>query len=139
MDHIFTDKLFKPNDEVIFPVIGETGIFWKKIFSYLSGNGKGITVDWKYSDCGRYWVCIVLKKKSTIFRIHITKRNSFSMAFPFGDKSETKILQSNLPEDIKCDFVNAQRYNTTRYISINVENSDDFENVKELIDLKLSS
>jgi hypothetical protein len=124
---------------MIISVIGETKLFWRQIFSYLSGNGKDITVDWKYSDCGKYWVCIVSKRKSAIFRIHIPKINSFSMSFPFGDKLEPMILQSNLPENIKIDFVNAKRFNATRYISINVENPDDFENVIKLIDLKLSN
>jgi len=130
------DKIVKPNDDLIFSLIGDTELLWKQTFSYLFDTSKDILVNWEYSDCGKYWVCIVLQKKNTIFRIRILKKNSFHIVFPFGDKLETNILQSNLPESIKNEFKNAKRYNTTRYISINVESSKDFENVKKLIDLK---
>jgi hypothetical protein len=139
MESVLSDKLIKPNDEIIFSVIGDTEFLWKQTFSYLFDNSKEITVNWKYSDCGKYWVCIVLKKKYTIFRIHILKKNSFSIAFPFGDKLEPIILQSRLPESIKNDFTAAKRYNATRYISVNVEDSKDLENVKKLIDLKINN
>jgi len=136
---LLSDKLVKPNDEIIFSIIGDTELLWKQTFSYLFDTSKDISVNWKYSDCGKYWVCIVLKKKNTIFRIHILKKNSFSVAFPFGDKLEPAILQSNLPECIKNEFINAKRYNATRYISISVEGSKDFENIKKLIDLKTNN
>jgi hypothetical protein len=139
MEHIFNDKLLKPNEETIFSVIGDTESLWKQTFSHLFDHSKDISIDWKYSYCGKYWVCVALKKKSTIFRIHILKRNSFSIAFPMGDKLEPIILQSALSESVKNDFINAQKYNATRYISIDVEDSNDFENVKKLIDLKLKN
>lgn len=136
---ILNDKSVIPNDEIIFSIIGDTELLWKQTFSYLYDNSKDISVIWKYSNCGKYWVCQVLKKKNTLFRIRILKRNSFSIAFPFGDKLETNILQSKLPDSIKNDFMDAKKYNTTRYISIEVEDSKDFESVKKLIDLKINN
>ena len=138
-DAILNDKSIKPNDDIIFSIIGDTELLWKQIFSYLFDNSKNISVNWKYSDCGKYWVCVVLKKKETIFRLHIIKMNSFSLAFPFGDKLEPIILSSKLPDSIKSDFVNAKKYNSTRYISIEVEDSKDIENVKKLIDIKIKN
>ena len=140
MESIFlNDKLVKPNDDIIFSLIGDTELLWKQTFSYLFDTKKNISVNWRYSNCGKYWVCIVLQKKNTIFRLRLLKENSFSLAFPYGDKLEPTILQSNLPERIKNDFKNAKKYNATRYISINVENSKDLENVKKLIDLKTNN
>lgn len=136
---ILNDKSVKPNDDLIFSIIGDTELLWKQTFSYLFDNSKDISVNWKYSNCGKYWVCVVLKKKDTIFRLHILKMNSFSLAFPFGDKLEPIILQSHLPDSIKSDFINSKKYNSTRYISIEVEDSKDFENVKKLIDIKIKN
>ena len=136
---ILNDKSVKPNDELIFSIIGDTELLWKQTFSYLFDNSKNISVNWQYSDCGKYWVCIVQKKKNTIFRLRIFKMNSFSLAFPFGDKSEPIILQSKLPDSIKNDFINAKRFNSTRYISIEVEDSKDIENVKKLIAIKIKN
>lgn len=139
IQHILNDKLLQPNDKIVFSIIGKTELLWKQTFSYLSDKSKDISVNWKYSNCGKYWVCIADKKKNTIFRIHILKKNSFSIAFPFGDKQEQSILQSKLPDNIKEDFIAAKKYNSTRYISIEVKDSVDLENVKKLIDLKLSN
>lgn len=136
---ILNNKSVKPNDDILFSIIGDTELLWKQTFSYLFDNRKDISVNWKYSDCGKYWVCVVLKKKETIFRLHILKMNSFSVAFPFGDKLEPIILQSKLPDNIKSDFVNAKKYNSTRYISIEVEDSKDVENIKKLIDIKIKN
>ncbi len=136
---ILNDKSVKPNDDLIFSIIGDTELLWKQTFSYLFDNSKDISVNWKYSDCGRYWVCVAQKKKDTIFRLHILKMNSFSLAFPFGDKLESLVLQSQLPDSIKSDFINSKKYNSTRYISIEVEDSKDFENVKKLIDIKIKN
>jgi hypothetical protein len=136
---LLTDKSIQPTDEIIFSIIGDTELLWKQTFSYLFDNNKGISVNWKYSDCGKYWVCVAEKKKNTIFRLRIFKINSFSLAFPIGDKLEPIILQSKLPDHIKMDFVNAKKYISTRYISIEVEDSKDIENVKTLIDIKIKN
>ena len=136
---ILDNKLIKPNDELIFPIIGDTELLWKQTFSYFLDNNNNISVNWKYSDCGKYWVCIAQKKKCTIFRLRILEKNSFNLAFPFGDKLESTILRSKLPKSIKNDFKNIKRYNATRYISINVKDPKDFENVRKLIDIKLSN
>lgn len=139
IEAILSDKSVKPNDEIVFSIIGDTELLWKQTFSHLFDNSKDISVNWQYSDCGKYWVCIVQKKKNTIFRLRIFKMNSFSLAFPFGDKLEPIILQSKLPDGIKNDFMNAKRYNSTRYISIEVEDSKDIENVRKLIDIKINN
>ncbi len=135
---ILNDKSVKPNNEIIFSIIGDKELLWKQTFSYLFDNSKDISVNWKYSNCGKYRVCQALKKKKSLFRIRILKKNSFSIAFPIGDKLEPIILQSKLPDCIKNDFINTKRFNTTRYISFDVEDSKDFDNVKKLIDLKIN-
>ena len=71
---ILNDKSVKPNDEIIFSIIGDTELLWKQTFSYLFDNNKDISVNWKYSNCGKYWVCQALKKKKSLFRIHILKK-----------------------------------------------------------------
>jgi hypothetical protein len=136
---IFVDKSVKPNDEIIFSIIGDTKLICKQTFLYLFDNSKDISVNWKYSNCGKYWVCQALKKKKSLFRIRISKKNSFTIAFPIGDQLEPIILQSNLPDSIKNGFIHSQRFNKTRYISIDVKDSKDFENVKKLIDLKINN
>ena len=136
---ILNDKLIKPKDEIIFSIIGDTELLWKQTFSYLYDNSKDISVNWKYSNCGKEWFCQALKKKKTLFWIKILEKNSFRIAFWFGDKLEPIILQSNLPDSIKTEFNAAKRFNKARCIYIDMQDYKDFENVKTLIDLKLNN
>ena len=133
---VLSDKSSEPNDEMISSILGHAELLWEQTFTYLFNTNKDISVEWKYSDCGKEWFCQARKKKKTLFWIKISRRNSFGIGFPFGNKLEPVILNSDLPENIKDEFVNATKFSTTRYISIEVEDSKDFENVKKLIDLK---
>lgn len=133
---VLSDNTVKPNDEIIFSIIGDKDLLWKQTFSFLYDNNKDISVEWKYSNCGKEWFCQTLKKKKPLFWIKILK-DTFRIAFWFGDKLEPIILQSDLPDIIKIEFKNAKRFNKARCIHIDMADSKDFENVKKLIGLKL--
>ena len=79
-----------------------------------------------------------LKKNKTIFWIKVLE-NTFIVAFWFGDKLESAILESNLPDNLKTGFINAQKYGKIRSIYIDIQDSNDIENVKKLINLKLNN
>jgi hypothetical protein len=59
-------------------------------------NNKEISEEWNYSNCGKEWFFRTLKKKKTLFRIKILK-DTFRVAFWFGDKAEPFMEQSDLP------------------------------------------
>jgi hypothetical protein len=140
MEHAFlNEKSIKPNDEIIFSIIGDTELLWKQTFSYLYDNSKDISVNWKYSNCGKEWFCQTLKKKKSLFWIKILEKNSFRIAFWFAEKLESIIMQSNLPDNLKTEYKNAKPFNKARCIYIDMRDSNDFENVKTLIDLKLKN
>jgi hypothetical protein len=136
---IFNDKLVKPNDDIIFSIIGNTELIWKQTFSYLFDKSNDISVDWKYSDCGKEWFCQALRKKKSLFWIKILEKNSFRIAFWFANRLEPIIMHSNLPVNLKTEFKNAKPFNNARCIYIDMHDSQDFENVKKLIDLKLKN
>lgn len=64
---VLYDESIKPNDELIFSIIGDTALLWNQIFTYLNDNNKDVSVKWKYSKCGKEWFCQVLKKKNLCF------------------------------------------------------------------------
>lgn len=136
---LLNDKDLQPSDEMVFSLIGVTELLWKQMLSYLFDHNKDVSVNWKYSACGKEWFCQGRKKKKSLFWIQIRERNCFSIGFPFGDKAEPAILQSDLPQAMKDEFMNAKRFSTTRYISVKVQDSTDLENVKLLIDLKMKN
>ena len=133
---VLVDKTVTPNDEIVFSIIGEKKLLWKQTFSYLYDNNKDISAVWKYYKDGKSWLLRTLKKKKTIFWIRILD-DTFRIAFWFADKLEPIILESDLPESIKLEYKNAKIFNKSRCIYIDIQDSEDFQNVKKLIDLKI--
>ena len=133
-----TDESVKPNDDLIFSIIGEKELLWKQTMSYLYDNNNDISEVWRYYKDGKSWLFRTLKKKKTIFWIRILN-DTFRVAFWFADKLEPIILQSDLPESIKSEYKNAKRFNKSRCIYIDMRGSGDFQNVKKLIDLKVNN
>ena len=64
-------------------------------------------------------------------------QDSFKITFYFGDKAEPAILASTISDSLKDSFQNGKRFGKIRAITIQVENEDDVENVKSLIEIKL--
>lgn len=93
---------------------------------------------WKYYKDRKSWLFRTIKKKKTIFWIRILD-DTFRISFWFADKLEPIILQSDLPDSIKEEYQNAKRFNKSRSIYIDVQDSKDFENIKKLIDLKINN
>ena len=132
------DKTVKPNDEIIFSIIGDKELLWNQTFAYLYDHNKDISGDWKFYNDGKSWLFKAAKKKKTIFWIQILA-DTFRIAFWFGDKVEPPILESDLPESMKTDFLNAKRYGKIRSIYIDMKDANDLQNVKKLIDIKLKN
>lgn len=135
--NIFNDKSVKPNNAIVFSIIGGKSLLWQQIMSYLYDNHKDISEEWNYYNDGKSWFFRTLKKKKTIFWFRVLS-DTFRIAFWFGDKAEYIIEQSDLTENIKNGFKTAKKMGIMgRCISIEMLDSNDFVNVKKLIEIKL--
>lgn len=134
---VLNDKNIKPSEEFIASILGDVYLLWEQLFAYFCDSNVDTTIEWKYT-CGNEWSIQALKKKKTIFWVGILCKHSFGVGFPFSASRESLILESKLPNSIKDDFINAKSFGSTKYISIQVGDSNDLENVKTLIDLKVN-
>ena len=131
-----TDPNITPDKELVFSMIGDKRFYWMSIMEHLYQNHKDISEVWRFYNDGKSWLFRTLKKKNTIFWVAVLK-DTFRVGFYFGDKAEPMIMESDLTESIKDDFINAKRYNTIRPISVTMADSSDVDNVLKLIELKL--
>ena len=135
--NVLNDKSIRPNDDIVFSIIGDTSLLWQQIMSYLYDSHKDISEEWNYYNDGKSWLFRTLKKKKTIFWIRVLN-DTFRIAFWFGDKAESIIEQSDLTGNIINEFKTAKKMGITgRCISIEMSDSKDFDNVKKLIEIKL--
>lgn len=131
-----TDPAITPDNDLVFSMIGDKSRYWQQIMEHLYGHHKNISEVWRFYNDGKSWLFRTLQKKNTIFWVAVLKE-TFRVGFYFGDKAEPMLIQSDLPDSIKHEFMNAKRYNTIRPISVTISDSSDVDNVIKLIELKL--
>jgi hypothetical protein len=134
---LLADKEQFPTEEIIFSHIGESRIHWETIFEYIHINYPEFIGEWRYYNDGKSWLMKMTRKSKTIFWLSVVQ-DSFKITFYFGDKAEPVILASSISGSLKESFQNGKRFGKIRAITVQVENEDDVENVKSLIEIKLN-
>jgi hypothetical protein len=132
---VLGDKSVYPSEDILFSIIGDKKIVWQKLISYINLNYKNITEEWRYYNDGKQWLFKMQMKKKTIFWIGVLP-GTFRITFYFGSKAEPVIVNSDLPDKIKDDFVTGKKYGKIRAISLRISGTDDLENIYKLVDLK---
>jgi len=133
---VLLDKMVRPTDEIVFSIIGDKSILWQEIRTYLCEHHTDITEEWNFYNDGKAWLFRTLKKKKTIFWIGVLK-DTFRVSFWLGERAESMIELSELPDYLKEEYRNARRYKIGRSLSITMSNQEDVINVIRLIDIKI--
>jgi hypothetical protein len=132
---VFSDRLVKPTDELIFSIIGDKKILWQSIMNYITDNYKEMSGTWNYYNDGKQWLFKMVQKKKTIFWLAVMK-GTFRVTFYFGDKAESVILASNIPKSVKDDFTGGRHYGKIRAITTKMADQSDVVTIMKLIDIK---
>jgi hypothetical protein len=132
---LLTDKLIYPTDDYIFSIIGEKKVLWQRIMNHVDENYKDSSGAWNFYNDGKRWLFKMTHKKKTIFWAAILT-DTFRITFYFGNKAESVIDGSDLPQTIKDGFRTAERYGLIRPVSFKILNNTDVENVLKLIAIK---
>jgi hypothetical protein len=130
-----SDKSVIPTDDFIFSVIGERKVHWIRIMNYLSENYQDASGTWNYYNDGKQWLFKYVSKKKTVFWAALLT-GAFRVTFYLGNKAETIIQNSDLPENIKEEFKSAKRYGQIRPLTLIVRDNTDVDNVLKMIILK---
>ena len=60
---VLADESVKPNDELIFSILGEKELLWKQTISYMYDNNNDISEVWKCYNDGKSWLFRTLKRR----------------------------------------------------------------------------
>ena len=135
---VFVDKSIQPDNDRLSQVLGETGKFWEAIKNHIKENHGDVTEEWKFYSPKYGWTLKMLLKKRNLF-FFTPLDGYFRLGFVFGDKAVSVIEKSDLPGDIITELKNARKYAEGRGLRIEIKNQEDVENVKKLIDIKISN
>lgn len=129
------DKNEYPNDEVLSQILGEMKSAWDAFNSYISDNYSSFSGEWRYYNDGKSWLYKLTKKKKTICWISVYP-NTFKTTFYFPDRAEELIKNSNLKKEHIDLFISGKRYGKTRGLTVEINDIDNLNETKILIEIK---
>ncbi|MDP4268775.1 MAG: DUF3788 family protein [Bacteroidota bacterium] len=134
---IFMDKAVLPDEEGLKSAIGKTYLLWQTIKEYVYAKYPKATEEWFHSGKNYGWGFRIKDKKRAI--IYLLPRDGyFKAAFMFGQKATDAIMASDIEEAIKTELMAATVYMEGRGIRIGILEKKQLDDIKKLIDIKLT-
>lgn len=135
MKSIFPDKEKKPTQDDLINHLGGTFKIWQDIKDCTLAKYPKATEEWNYSSSG--WSFRLKDKKRAIIYL-LPRQGFFKVAFVFGQKAVDRIMDSDADQFIKSELQSARPYVEGRGIRIDVKDHRLFNDIKFLIEVKLS-
>lgn len=127
-----------PSNEVLEGTLGKP--LYKVLESFITtitNEEYGLTVEWRFYNDGKAWLCKVVYKKKTILWLSVWK-GFFKTSFYFTEKHFEGIAALNISETIKENFAKAKPSSRLRPMIIDINNQTQIEDVLTIIRFKKS-
>ncbi len=134
---IFPDKNYKPDSQMLGEALGDLMVVWEQLSSYVKQVYPAAIEEWNFPGAKYGWSFRLKDKKRAI--LYLLPRDKFFMAaFVFGEKATTEALESNISPGIKNIISSAMVYAEGRGFRIEIRTGEETEDIKKLVDIKLS-
>jgi len=134
---IFADKSKQPAEDDLSMALGKTLPLWKTLSEYVLEKYPAAIEEWNFPGQKYGWSFRIKDKKRAI--IYLLPRDGFfKVAMIFGDKGFNAVLESSVSQYFKDELSAAKKYAEGRGIRIDIINHYLIEDIKKLIDIKLS-
>ena len=134
---IFTDKKIMPADDDLLVALGNSYEMWKQLTGYVHLKYPAAIDMWNYSGDKYGWTFRIKDKKRAIVYL-LPRDRFFKVAMIFGQKATDAIMDSQVSETLKSELASARVYAEGRGIRIDVLNETILNDLKILIDIKIS-
>jgi len=134
---IFTDKKIMPTDDDLKITLGNTYGMWQHLTGYVHFKYSAAVDMWNYSGDKYGWTFRIKDKKRAI--VYLLPRDKFfKIALIFGQKATDAIMDSQVNSSIKSELASAKVYAEGRGIRIDITDETILNDLKTLIDIKIS-
>lgn len=134
---IFTDKNELPDETKLSEAIGSLYHTWIQIRSYVKQVYPAVVEEWNYPGTKYGWSFRMKDKRRAIVYL-LPRDNYFMAAFVYGEKAAAAALGSDISPEIKHIISSAKVYAEGRGFRIEVRNDKIIDDIKNLIDIKIS-
>lgn len=134
---IFTDKSELPDETKLGEALGTLYNEWIQIRSYVKQVYPAVVEEWNFPGTKYGWNFRMKDKKRAI--IYLLPRDKYFMAaFVYGEKAATAALGSDISPEIKHIISSAKVYAEGRGFRIEIKNDEKLNDIKKLIQIKIS-
>ncbi len=138
MANIFNDKLVKPDDQRIKKALDDNYKCWKELRTSLDKEYGDLKEEWKFYGQKLGWTLKLFYKKRNLFFSSVYD-GYFVISFVYGDKAVAVIKESDLPDGIISELMNAKKYAEGRGLRIEVRKEDDVKTILKLVKIKIKA
>ena len=132
------DKAVKPVESELKETLGASFLLWNQLKNHLNAFLDNPSEEWNYPGKKYGWSFRLKSKKRNIIYF-LPGHGFFKVAFVFGQKAFEKVLQSKVKETIKQSLREARQYAEGRGIRIDVNEENDLQDIKMLVQIKLAN
>jgi hypothetical protein len=135
---IFKDKKRIPGVKDLAEALGGTAHLWQALQDYVKLRFPDARPEWNYSGEKYGWSFRIKDKKRAIIYL-LPRAGFFKVAFVFGKKATTAVMESRVATAIKTELAAARVYAEGRGVRIDIRDGSIIDDIKTLIDIKLAN
>lgn len=134
---IFTDKKIMPVDDDLRRSLGNRYDIWQALTGYVHLKYPAAIDMWNYTGDKYGWSFRIKDKKRVIVYL-LPRDRIFKVVMIFGQRATDAIMNSQVDEGIKTELASAKVYVEGRGIRLDILNEVNLNDLKTLIDIKIS-
>ena len=132
---LLREKEVFPTEEVLKESLGMSYVVYEELIRLITDSNIGLTVEWRYYNDGKTWLCKVCYKKKTVFWLSVWEQ-FFKIGFYFTEKSIPDIAELKIDENIKDDFSSSKSVGKLIPLTIIMTRKEQIGDVLILIEYK---
>ncbi|GET22250.1 DUF3788 family protein [Prolixibacter denitrificans] len=124
-----------PSDEVLKEVLGTSFDAFDELMKTVRNAPYDLVAGWNYYIDGMAWLCKVQFKKKTVFWLSVWD-HYFKTAFYFTEKTKPGVLELEISEPVKTDFIEKKPTGKSIPLVINVTGKEQLGDVLRIVEYK---
>ena len=134
---LLTNPDTPPTREVLKSALGNTYSVFDELMVRTSFVENDLLTEWRYYKDGKSWLCKVCYRRKTMFWLSVWD-GYFKTGFYFMPRHSEGVMELDIDEKVKHDFLNNKTIGQLIPLVINVERIDQIKDVLEIVRYKKS-
>lgn len=131
------EPAISPTPEVLETVLGKAYPAYDELVDTLTTTGFGMTIEWRYYNDGKAWLCKFQFNKKTVCWLSAWNQY-FKVAFYFTEKTSAGVFELDIDEEIKNNFRSSKHIGKLIPLVIRVSQKKQLKDALRVIEYKKS-